>query len=138
MCYCRPDFEARGESPWYVFSYIEGLLQTNTEIDLLRIIEPKLNKRIWINPAFFFISLVACTLLRAAIMFQRQIHKSEKSKNLFIQSSPRIVTLTSQLNSRHDLNNPKHHIMNKKNVFNMHIYDSIYSCLFRCNGKNFQ
>lgn len=54
MCYCRPDFEARGESPWYVFSYIEGLLQTNTEIDLLRIIEPKLNKRIWINPAFFF------------------------------------------------------------------------------------
>lgn len=63
---------------------------------------------------------------------------SQKHENLFIQSSLRIVIVISQLNTRHDLSNPKHHIMNTKNVFSMHIYDSVCSCLYRCNGKHFQ
>ena len=85
-------------------------------MDPLEIVEPNPKKRTRADSAPF---LVARTPLRAAIMFQRPTHKNKKTKNLFIQSSLRIVIVISQLNTRQDLSNPKHHIMNTKNVFSM-------------------
>lgn len=75
-------------------------------------------------------------------MFQRQTHRNKiqpKKKSLvhtkFSKSAPHEI---SQLNIRYDLSDPKHHIMNKKNVFSRPIYDSVCSCLFWSSGKHLQ
>lgn len=111
----------------------------NTWLDLLGRVEPNPNRRIWTESVSFpggMYNVEDSNYVSKANSQKQKQTKTQKTCSHKVLHE--LWFVISQLNTRHDLSNHKHHIMNNKNVFSTHIYDSICSCLFRWNGKHFQ